>query len=381
MSLPLVLTLLWFVAANLLAMIPSRDHHWRRAYALIAVGVPLLGWVSTVEGPIIGILAFAAGAVAYLVASLARWPRSGVAIASGLVGLAALIVLAAAGGTDNAALFAWQLVLAALALGAVNASMLLGHWYLVTPRLPEAHEQFVTIPPRVWKLMLGVGALVWIVAAVITEVTNDNILVPTVIIVGSFMVPVTVAAFALSREREGYLTTEEVVLGFLGAGTLGVVTTALLEIYLLPAAAGTFIAVGFIEEVGKGAVLLAVAPDTHVARRAGADVAARVSREAAEVLAAGGVRSARGRAGVAKLDESLRDERNRANPGTTADLTAAAIFVVLLGGGCVLPPGDRVQHERHRALGEGGCALGHAGDRAAHLVDVDLALRTRRGHV
>lgn len=131
------------------------------------------------------------------------------------------------------------------------------------PRLPAAHERFVTISPRLWKLMLGVGALVWIVAAVITEITNDNILVPTVIIVGSFMVPVTVAAFALSREREGYLTTEEVALGFLGAGTLGVVTTALLEIYLLPAAAGTFIAVGFIEEVGKGAVLLAVAHQVH----------------------------------------------------------------------------------------------------------------------
>ncbi len=130
-------------------------------------------------------------------------------------------------------------------------------------RLPEAHEQFVTIPRRLWKLMLGVGAVVWIVAAVITEVTDDNILVPTVIIVGSFMVPVTVAAFALSREREGYLTTEEVVLGFLAAGTLGVVTTALLETYLLPAAAGTFIAVGFVEEVGKGLVLLAVAHQVH----------------------------------------------------------------------------------------------------------------------
>jgi len=83
-------------------------------------------------------LAFAAGSIAYLVASLARWPRSGLAIASGLVGIAALVVLAAAGGTDNAALFAWQLVLAALALGAVNASMLLGHWYLVTAKLSPA---------------------------------------------------------------------------------------------------------------------------------------------------------------------------------------------------------------------------------------------------
>ena len=80
-------------------------------------------------------LAVAGGAVAYLVASLARWPRSGLAIGSGVAGLAALVLLALAGGSDNAALFAGQLVLTALALGAVNAGMLLGHWYLVTPKL------------------------------------------------------------------------------------------------------------------------------------------------------------------------------------------------------------------------------------------------------
>ena len=97
----------------------------------------------------------------------------------------------------------------------------------------------------------------------VTEVTDDTILVPTVIIVGSFMVPVTMAAFALSRRRDGYLTTEEVVLGFLLAGTLGVVATALLETYLLPSASGTFIAVGWIEELGKGAVLLLVAHQVH----------------------------------------------------------------------------------------------------------------------
>lgn len=72
---------------------------------------------------------------AYLVASIARLPRSGLAIGAGLVGVAALAVLAAAGGTLSAPLFAAQLILAALALGAVNAAMLLGHWYLVTPKL------------------------------------------------------------------------------------------------------------------------------------------------------------------------------------------------------------------------------------------------------
>src|SRR4051812_13350676 len=127
------------------------------------------------------------------------------------------------------------------------------------PRVAEAHEHFVHLPTRLWKLLLAGGLITWLIAAVVTEVTDDNILVPTVIIVGSFLVPVTMAAFALSRRRDGYLTTEEVVLGFLLAGTVGVVGSALMETYLLPAAHGTYIAVGAIEELGKGAVLLLVA--------------------------------------------------------------------------------------------------------------------------
>jgi triphosphoribosyl-dephospho-CoA synthetase len=33
------------------------------------------------------------------------------------------------------------------------------------------------------------------------------------------------------------------------------------------------------------------------------------------------------------MDEEIRDARNGANPGTTADVTAATIFVVLVSGG------------------------------------------------
>jgi triphosphoribosyl-dephospho-CoA synthase len=79
--------------------------------------------------------------------------------------------------------------------------------------------------------------------------------------------------------------------------------------------------------------LLAAVPDTHIARRGGAALAADVSRRAADVLAAGGVRSAPGRREIEALDRALRDGSNLANPGTTADVTAAAIFVVLINGG------------------------------------------------
>jgi triphosphoribosyl-dephospho-CoA synthase len=79
--------------------------------------------------------------------------------------------------------------------------------------------------------------------------------------------------------------------------------------------------------------LLAAAPDTHVARRGGAAAAEAVQQRAVVALAAGGVRSPEGTRAIEEMDRALRDARNVANPGTTADLTAAAAFVVLVGGG------------------------------------------------
>jgi triphosphoribosyl-dephospho-CoA synthetase len=50
-------------------------------------------------------------------------------------------------------------------------------------------------------------------------------------------------------------------------------------------------------------------------------------------VAAGGVFSAQGRVAITALDNRLRGEAdNRLNPGTTADLIAATLFVALLEG-------------------------------------------------
>jgi triphosphoribosyl-dephospho-CoA synthase len=77
--------------------------------------------------------------------------------------------------------------------------------------------------------------------------------------------------------------------------------------------------------------LLADSLDTHIVRRTGMAAAERVSALAREALAAGGVRTANGRQAVDEMDRGIRDARNSHNPGTTADLTAAAIFVTLVG--------------------------------------------------
>jgi triphosphoribosyl-dephospho-CoA synthase len=76
--------------------------------------------------------------------------------------------------------------------------------------------------------------------------------------------------------------------------------------------------------------LLDAAPDTLVARKGGADAAARVSAGARAVLAAGGVRSAGGRRALRRFDASLRERGNALNPGTTADLVTATLFVALI---------------------------------------------------
>jgi triphosphoribosyl-dephospho-CoA synthase len=85
--------------------------------------------------------------------------------------------------------------------------------------------------------------------------------------------------------------------------------------------------------------LLGSASDTHIVRRGGAALAVEVSDQARAVLAAGGVRSAAGRDAIARMDRGLRDLRHLANPGAAADLTAAAIFVILLDGGWQSPLG------------------------------------------
>ena len=79
--------------------------------------------------------------------------------------------------------------------------------------------------------------------------------------------------------------------------------------------------------------LLARSPDTHIARKLGTAAAVTVQRRARSVLDAGGIRTTAGRDATAALDRELRDEANTLNPGTTADLTGAAIYAVLLEGG------------------------------------------------
>lgn len=68
MSVSLILAAVWLLVANVAAMFPSKDNHWKLAYGMIAIGVPLLGWVTYQNGPWIGVIVLVAAA------SVLRWP-------------------------------------------------------------------------------------------------------------------------------------------------------------------------------------------------------------------------------------------------------------------------------------------------------------------
>ena len=68
MSTSFTLALLWLVAANVIGMFPSKDHHWRNAYMLIAAGIPILIWVFWENGIWLALIFVVAAA------SILRWP-------------------------------------------------------------------------------------------------------------------------------------------------------------------------------------------------------------------------------------------------------------------------------------------------------------------
>src|SRR3954468_10639481 len=114
--------------------------------------------------------------------------------------------------------------------------------------------------PGLAVLLVGVG--MWSIATAVTAATKDHILVPTVIVAGSFAISlaVVVSLFHRDDQQVGTTLSPGVMLeAFLGAGTFGLVLAALLESYLAPALTGGVLGVGFVEEMCKGLVIVVVA--------------------------------------------------------------------------------------------------------------------------
>jgi RsiW-degrading membrane proteinase PrsW (M82 family) len=103
--------------------------------------------------------------------------------------------------------------------------------------------------------MFGAGLVLWILSAVVTYLTGNPNLIPTLVLLGSFLVPVTFVAWAFERRDSGEITAELVFRTFIVGGVLGVLGASVLETYLLHPSPWLYVGVGLIEEAVKLAAL------------------------------------------------------------------------------------------------------------------------------
>src|SRR3954463_14786567 len=110
-------------------------------------------------------------------------------------------------------------------------------------------------PRRLWLRIFVSGLILWILTVVVTFITGNPNLIPTLVLLGSFLVPITFVFWAFDRRDSGELTAPLLLNTFISGGVLGVLAASLLESYLLPPSPWMFFGVGLIEEGVKLAAL------------------------------------------------------------------------------------------------------------------------------
>jgi protease PrsW len=107
---------------------------------------------------------------------------------------------------------------------------------------------------RPWLKIFLIGLALWVASVVVTLLTANSNLIPTVVLLGSFLVPVTFVVWAYGRGRSAEVTVELLFKAFVIGGILGVLGASVLESYLHPSLL-MFVGVGLIEEGVKLAAL------------------------------------------------------------------------------------------------------------------------------
>jgi RsiW-degrading membrane proteinase PrsW (M82 family) len=108
---------------------------------------------------------------------------------------------------------------------------------------------------RPWLRMFLIGLALWVATVVITYATGNANLIPTIVLLGSFLIPATFVSWAFGHRHSGEVTGELVFRTFAVGGVLGVLGASLLETYLLAPSPWLFAGVGLIEEAVKLAAL------------------------------------------------------------------------------------------------------------------------------
>jgi len=110
-----------------------------------------------------------------------------------------------------------------------------------------------------WQNFFLTGLALWIASVVVTGVTGNVNMIPTVVLLGSFLVPVTAVIWYLDHYQSPELTLRLVFYTFIVGGVLGTLAASVLESWLRSESLLVYVAVGLIEEFAKLLALLFVA--------------------------------------------------------------------------------------------------------------------------
>ncbi len=115
-----------------------------------------------------------------------------------------------------------------------------------------------TWAPR-WWLVFIIGLVLWLATIGAGALTGDIIILPTIVLLGSFLVPVTAVIWYLDHDSSPELSPRRVVTAFMVAGVLGIIGASVLEYYLLTNGMLGTLEVGLIEEFVKGVLIVLMA--------------------------------------------------------------------------------------------------------------------------
>jgi RsiW-degrading membrane proteinase PrsW (M82 family) len=110
-----------------------------------------------------------------------------------------------------------------------------------------------------WKAVFFTGLILWLASVLVTGITGNLVMIPTVILLGSFLVPVTAVVWYLDHYQSDVLSPWRVLSAFLVGGVLGVLAASILEAWLLSDGVLVYLGVGFLEELSKLIALVLVA--------------------------------------------------------------------------------------------------------------------------
>src|SRR5260221_9224466 len=92
---------------------------------------------------------------------------------------------------------------------------------------PDTTSGWLTAP-HAWLRVFATGLLLWVASVVVTALTGNTNLIPTIVLLGNFLVPVTAVVWYMDHYLDQIISPQRVLYAFLVGVVLGVLGASIL---------------------------------------------------------------------------------------------------------------------------------------------------------